>query len=200
MSTKTVKKTLVSNAAALEKICAWAPKGWKFHRATYTTVDNGDKGVRVFFENKPIGAPVLKLKKEAESAFPRKVAKIEYLQGEATVKLTFDDGTDATVASAMVGSMVDLIPERRPKIRLLTPKQLQDHELLDLLIRAKSETSGSPREMVMLDVLIPDATIRELFSLGENVAIQGVRGDWKGEPIAGRGVCSGFSVLVREAV
>lgn len=50
----------------------------------------------------------------------------------------------------------------------------------------------------LLYVILTDDETRELFGLGSNVEILGVRGLWDGEPVPGKSCCHGFALRVRE--
>lgn len=66
--------------------------------------------------------------------------------------------------------------ERRPTLRLLTLDQMKTLPLQ--LVAQVAAGAGRIVEEVLIDCIIQEKQLRELFSLGENVRVLGVRGDW----------------------
>lgn len=202
MSTKFKKRVMVDAAEKLPEIESWAPEGWKFHRAAYSTTENHGDGVRIWFTKKPVDPPEPVLKDGAvdqiQHLYKRTFKEARYVQGKDGLELVFEDESTEFLSRQFADLFFDYRPTRRPTLRLLTRDQLKglSQQIMDATARG-TEYSGDD---VVVDVLLSQAECRELFSLGENVIIEGVRGHWQGEPVPGRGICTGFSLRCVAAV
>lgn len=100
--------------------------------------------------------------------------------------------------------------ERRPKLRCQTLEQVK--ALTPQLLRAVAlahpvKTGKNPKnpnetwgpEGVIIDVLLSEKQTRELFNLGDNVRVLGVRTNWPGGK-KWDGKATGFSVRCRASV
>lgn len=203
MSTKTKKRVMIDAADKLAEIESWAPKGWSFQRAAYATTEEHGEGVRIWFSKKPLEAPQPILKEDGAQNIMAVLGKplanldpqkpsVRYLAGKAGLEVTFEDGSKQQIPRQLADLFFDYRPTRRPTLRLLSKKALQglQPQFLDAV------AIGTPfkGEDVIVDVLLSAGEVRELFGLGDNVAITGVRGVWEGEPVPGRGVCTSFAI------
>lgn len=203
MGTKTVKKALIP--FPMDRVASWAPKGWAFSRAMMANTEEFGEGVRVWFAKTPVPPPIIH-PKDSSANFIANLGKghgegepytSEHVLG-GDVRLTFADGHEVMVPKMIADNMFEYRPSRRPTLRLLTLDGIKNLEM-PMMQAIVANTIHTVDELVV-DVLLSDKQVREFLSLGEDVAIRGVRGIWEGEAVVGRGRCTGFSVRCVEAV
>lgn len=188
-----------------KKLHGHVPEGWKFLRAARTRTENHGDGVRVWFANVPVPPPTIHVKadrvegklvprKDIEAIWGKPFVSAAYVQGSAAIDITLEGGVVQRLERRLAESLFDFRPARRPKLRLLTLEQSKGltRQVLKLAAVAAAIPEAGKPEHVLIDVLLSDAQAREFFGLGDRVEVRGVRGQWKGEPLAGRGVCEGF--------
>lgn len=200
----------------ISQIESWAPDGWVFFRASYAhmtvmrekrllgfvrRVPKQLRGVEIGLchKSQPVEPPALILKEQYRDLIQSLSAggrfiRADFGQGKRTTLLEFEGG-NLELPDAIARPMFDLVAQRRSKRMGLTVDELK--KIRDAYVELPQVLmppgGGRPTDTILY-VMLQDKEVRELFNLGSNVEVRGVRGEWQGEPIVGRGICTGFSI------